>query len=481
MFKLRKYQKEADEDIDEFLFNSSHRKGILVSPVGTGKAWYTAMIANKVDEPVLVIQPNKELLEQNYLKAIEIGLKPTIYSSSMKSKEISNLTYATPMSIVDNLEDFKHFEVVIIDECHMMMSNKLKSGKVSDKGRLSQFLEDVNVKKVIGLTATPIQLVPTMNGSELKMMNRSMRSFWYKAEIFHVTQIPDIHEEFWADITTEIETTDKSKLRLNSTKNDFIIDSVVNQYDYNKTEDKILEKFDYLLKSGISSVLIFVPSIEHAVSLSKRRNDICIVHGKTPIKERNEIVAKFKSKEIKAIVNVDVFSVGFDFPELGGIILARETNSFTVYYQIFGRLVRPVIINGEIVPTKKIMIDLTFNTNRFGDVRSITIEKNDYSNGWAMWNGNMIMTGYPFGDWDMPTRDSLLKKIKKGIISKNENIDDIILSFGKYKNKSIVKSFEKDPAYFIWVYNNVEMDKPWTEIIKKPLEKLIDKHIMHGK
>lgn len=481
MFKLRRYQEEADKDIDDFLLKSSHKKGILVSPVGTGKAWYTAMIAQKINGPVLVIQPNKELLEQNYDKAISVGLNPTIYSSSLNSKEISDLTYATPMSIVNHLEDFKHFEVVIIDEAHMMLTNKLTDGKVSSKGRLSGFLEGVNVKKVIGLTATPVQLVATINGSELKMMTRSMRSFWYKSEIFHITQIKDIHQEFWADIKTEKRPIDKSKLKLNSTKNDFVLDSVIDQYNHNNTEDLILNEYDRLIESNIESVLIFVPSVEQAEKLAKRRKDFAVVHGKLPTKKRQQIVNDFKNKKIKAIVNVDVFSVGFDFPGLGGIILARETNSFTTFYQIFGRLVRPLIVNGVIVPTKKIIIDLTHNSDRFGDVRNITFEKNDYTNGWAMWNGDTLITGYPFGNWDMPKRDSLVTKSTKGIITKYENINDIILSFGKYKNKSLVKSFDKDPSYFVWIMNNVDMNKPWTSVLKEPLEKLIEKNTMHGK
>ena len=33
-FKLRKYQDECKKDIEDFIHNSSHKKGILVSPVG---------------------------------------------------------------------------------------------------------------------------------------------------------------------------------------------------------------------------------------------------------------------------------------------------------------------------------------------------------------------------------------------------------------------------------------------------------------
>lgn len=484
MFKLRDYQDRAKNDIGDFLFNSSYKKGILVAPTGAGKALFTAIIAEMVNEPLLVIQPTKELLEQNLDKAHKIGLNPTVYSASMGVKEISNLTYATPLSIVKKPEDFKHFHTVVIDECHLFSSNKITNGKVSDKGKLSEFLDNINVDKIIGLTATPIQLTPSRNGSELKMMDRSMRSFWYKSDIFHVSQIKDICEKYWANIEFDISNdVDDELLKLNSNGSEFREETVIKNYDYNDTENKIIEKYNTMVDEGIESVLIFVPSVAQGESLVKKNpKNFVLLHSDTPEKERNEIIKAFKSKSIPAVVNVNILATGFDFPELDGIIMARETNSFSVYYQQFGRLVRPILSNGDIIDTNKKFVDLTGNTKRFGDIRNTTFEKNDYTNGWAMWNGDSLMTGYPFGNWNMPTRESLIKKYKKqGVVSYKYKSNNIIIKFGKYKNKDLYKSFEKDPNYFIWMFENIEFNKPWNKELKKPIEKLINKHLMHGK
>ena len=64
---------------------------------------------------------------------------------------------------------------------------------------------------------------------------------------------------------------------------------------------------------------------------------------------------------------------------------------------------------------------------------------------------------------------------------KNETIEDIILNFGKYKGKSLLDSFEKNTNYFIWVRQNFDFSKKYNQELKNILDKLIDKHLAHGK
>ena len=71
--------------------------------------------------------------------------------------------------------------------------------------------------------------------------------------------------------------------------------------------------------------------------------------------------------------------------------------------------------------------------------------------------------------------------INKKIVDKNEKIEDIILNFGKYKGKSLIDSFEKNTNYFIWVRQNFDFSKKYNQELKNILDKLIDKHLAHGK
>jgi DNA repair protein RadD len=478
IFELRDYQQKGKADIGDFLFNSSHRKGLKVNPVGTGKSLDTAIVADLAETPVLCIQPNAELLEQNLEKARAFGFDPSIYSASLGSKTISRLTYATPMSIASKPEDFKEFKTVVVDEAHLNMTNSMKGGKVKDKGKLNEFLEYIQPDKILGLTASPIQTVTNGMGTENKIITRSMRSFWYKSEIFHVTQIPDIQEQYWADIVTDIIDNDTSLLkrkRFNSPE--FDPESIVKQYNANNLENQILEQYENLMSQGIDNTLTFVPSVEQAIALQKKNKNFEVVHEKTPKKERRAIVEAFKRGEITNLLNCMIFTAGFDHPELKALIMARETMSFQLYYQIYGRLVRNIFKDGILHKKTGTLVDLTGNTNRFGGLTNLTFEKNDYTNGWAMWNNDRLLTGHPIGDWEMPHRS---KFIGVPVISNREVIQDYVLSFGKYKDKNLVKTFEKDPRYFVWVLENFK----WTDYnkgLKESIEKLVQKNIMYGK
>jgi hypothetical protein len=107
-------------------------------PTGSGKSLIIASIAEQIDAPLIVFQPTKEILEQNYNKMMDYGIMGvTIYSASMRQKQIGNITLATIGSVYKKPEDFKSFKYVIVDECFpkgTMVDNRpiesLKKGDV---------------------------------------------------------------------------------------------------------------------------------------------------------------------------------------------------------------------------------------------------------------------------------------------------------------------------------------------------------------
>lgn len=118
-FELRPYQKEAVDAGLKFLTGRSRKPGIIVAPCGCGKSLLISKIAHEINRPTLVLQPSKEILEQNYAKAISFGSEPTIYSASCGIKELSAMTYATLKSIKKDVARLKDIGVdtILIDEC----------------------------------------------------------------------------------------------------------------------------------------------------------------------------------------------------------------------------------------------------------------------------------------------------------------------------------------------------------------------------
>lgn len=66
-----------------------------------------------------------------------------------------------------------------------------------------------------------------------------------------------------------------------------------------------------------------------------------VVTADTPDAQRASVLRRFKNREIMQLVNVDLFGEGFDLPALEVVSFARPTESFALYAQQFGRVLRP--------------------------------------------------------------------------------------------------------------------------------------------
>jgi DNA repair protein RadD len=89
-------------------------------------------------------------------------------------------------------------------------------------------------------------------------------------------------------------------------------------------------------------------------------------------KERDQLIADFRSGKIKHMCNVGVLTIGFDFPELDSITLARPTISLGLMYQMIGRGTRP-----SPEKTSCQVIDITENVKKLGRIETIKLEKEE--------------------------------------------------------------------------------------------------------
>lgn len=182
-FKLRPYQEEASKKAVEFFLDKKKNWNALeVLPTASGKSLILADIAARLKDKVLVFSPTKEILEQNYKKYCSYGFdNASIYSASFKSKEISDVTFATIGSVKGHPELFTDFKYILIDEVHLVKP---------ESGMYKEFLDKLK-SKVIGLTATPFRLYSYQNyGSILKFLTRS-RDKIFKELIYYV-QVEDM-------------------------------------------------------------------------------------------------------------------------------------------------------------------------------------------------------------------------------------------------------------------------------------------------
>jgi DNA repair protein RadD len=72
-----------------------------------------------------------------------------------------------------------------------------------------------------------------------------------------------------------------------------------------------------------------------------------IVTANTPPLLRAQILRRFKRREVLQLVNVDLFGEGFDLPACQIVSMVRKTESWPLFVQQFGRVLRP-LLTGEL-------------------------------------------------------------------------------------------------------------------------------------
>ena len=389
-YQLRPYQKQASDAAVAAFTSKQESNGLLILPTGAGKSLVIADIAHRLEGPLLILQPSKEILEQNFAKLQSYGIwDSSIYSASVGYKEINRITFATIGSVMNHMDDFAHFRNVMIDECH---------GVNSKGGQYEEFIHAVP-RKVIGLTATPYRLGRGIDGmSMLKFLTRTRPRIFDR--VLYYCQISELLAKgYLADLNYyDLTSINLEMVKSNSTGADYDEESLKEEYRRSGFYDKLTTTTLRVLrpKSGVprNGVLVFTRFIEEAgelvEKLSSKGIKSAIVTGETPKKEREDIIAGFKSGQIKVVSNVGTLTTGFDYPELDTIILARPTKSLALYYQMIGRAIRPCQGKDGWV------IDLGGSYKRFGNVADLRIECPEGTSKWMITSRGRQLTNVNF-------------------------------------------------------------------------------------
>lgn len=382
MYELRDYQKQAVETAVSFFSTGNKRNGVIVLPTGAGKSLVIANIAHRLDAPVLIFQPSKEILEQNYEKLCSYGIMDVgIFSASFNRKEVRKITFATIGSVKSCKDYFRRFRYVIIDECHYVNA---------EAGMYKDFIETIQCK-VLGLTATPYRLYSNrFYGSMLRFITRTNPRIFNEV-LYHVDVRTLLNRGYLANMNYyQLNVVDTSRLKVNSTGADYTDASLRRHYKEIKFNDSLENIIQRLLVAGRTSILVFTRFIEEAEYIARSCGaKAAVVSSDTNKTDRETILRLFKQKKINVVANVGVLTTGFDFPELATVVLARPTMSLALYYQMCGRAIRPF---GDKVSW---IVDLCGNYKRFGRVDELVLRETKPGI-WAVFSGYKQLTNVYF-------------------------------------------------------------------------------------
>lgn len=351
----RPYQEEAIQAV------ISHVKKRLSPcmvelPTGSGKAYVVSRLAGFFSEvapnkKVLCIAPNAELVEQNHeTYTIQYGFPASIYCASLGKKCIRcQVIFCSPQSALKNIEKIAHMGVsaIILDECQMITESVKKLINAVLEYRIKD--KPVNDKcRIIGTTATPYRMgtgyiygIDATGEDEIVLDEAKAYEPYFSKLVYRVLTGDLIADNYLSKLKIgDIDSSyDTSGLKING-MGKFTSQSVEKAFSGNSKTERIIQ--EVIAKSeGKMGTMIFASTISHAEEImSYLPADSKLVTGQLKKKDRAEIVRSFKNREFKFIVNVDVLTVGVNFPHVDVIAILRATESAGLLQQIIGRELR---------------------------------------------------------------------------------------------------------------------------------------------
>ena len=315
---LRDYQIDICSRVSEAF--EHHRSVMVQMPTGTGKTVVLAELVKRLKMKneglkILIVAHRRELVEQ---------IKATIKRMKMDSRNITVESIQTISRRIDALDFIP--SLVVIDEAHHALAKTYKM--MWDAWPDARFL---------GLTATPCRL----NGKGFTDLFDVLVQSW---------DIPAFIKEKWlstydfVSIKADSRTQQLiSSLKKRGADGDYQVkemDAVLNKRPSIERLYNCVMEYAHNRKGFVYAI-----NIDHARSIAEYYQEQGVnavaIDSHTPVKERERIISSFRSGGLQVLVNVDIFSEGFDCPDVEFIQLARPTLSLAKYLQMVGRGLRP--------------------------------------------------------------------------------------------------------------------------------------------
>ena len=322
--ELFDYQEDMKSRIEKAL--CLHRSVMAQMPTGTGKTYLlTAVIDSFVranpKAKVWIVAHRRELVSQ----IDETVRKFHSYSSATSSL----LSSVKAMSIQWLMRHYDEIEeepgLIVIDEAHHALAKTYK-----------EMWERFPKAKFLGLTATPCRL----NGKGFTDLFDVLVQSWGVPEFISKGRLATYDfVSIKSDGVTQRLIDSLQKRGADGDYQNKEMDMLLNKKPSIERLYRSLEEFGKDRKG-----IVYAINISHAQKITKLYQEHGVkaiaIDSKTPATERQQDIEAFKKGDIQVLVNVDIFSEGFDCPDVEFVQLARPTLSLAKYLQMVGRGLR---------------------------------------------------------------------------------------------------------------------------------------------
>ena len=323
--KLYDYQEDMKGRIEGEL--RLHRSVMAQMPTGTGKTYLlTAVIdsfvSNNPMEKVWIVAHRRELVSQ----IDETVRKSHSYFASNTSSLLSSVKAMSIQWLMRHYDEIEEEPgMIVIDEAHHALAKTYK-----------EMWERFPNAKFLGLTATPCRL----NGKGFTDLFDILVQSWSVPEFISKGRLATYDfVSIKSDGMTQRLIDSLQKRGADGDYQNKEMDMLLNKKPNIERLYQSLEEFGKDRKG-----IVYAINISHAQKITKlyQENGVkaIAIDSKTPATERQQDIEAFKKGDIQVLVNVDIFSEGFDCPDVEFVQLARPTLSLAKYLQMVGRGLR---------------------------------------------------------------------------------------------------------------------------------------------
>jgi superfamily II DNA or RNA helicase len=313
----RPYQIDCKKAIKE-AYDNGITEQLIVQATGTGKRMASIDIMRHFPRSLfiahreeLIMQPYEEL-QQKY--PMQVGIvKGPLFEIDKK------IVIASVQTLYNRLDkiDPQLFDYIVIDEAHHYLSKSYLASARHFRPKL-----------LTGWTATPKRL----DGLSLSNL--------FEKIVFEYRIDDGIKDNWLAPIEAYQIKTRVNLKGVKRTAGDFNLKDLSERVDIPERNEMIVQK--YLQYSKGEQAIAFCVDIDHTVNLRDKFKEAgisCESVSSDPIRcpNRTELVSDFKQGKIQVLTNVNILTEGFDYEDIGIVIMARPTQSETLYVQAIGR------------------------------------------------------------------------------------------------------------------------------------------------
>jgi superfamily II DNA or RNA helicase len=342
--KLRHYQQAAVDAV--FAEWEEHPSTLIVMATGTGKTVVFSKVAERLDGRSIIVAHREELVHQAAAKIHTVtGEKPEIEMNVSRADTHiftrSKCVVASIQTLLANdcarLKRFRpqDFRGLIIDEAHHAVADGYRTV-------IDHFRENPDLR-ILGVTATP-------DRADEQAMGKVFGSCAFDYGILDA-----INDGYLVPITQKmisVHGLDYSEVRTTAGDlNGADVASVM------ASEEILHQMVDATLREARwRKLIMFAPPgfkktengffrvSERIAEIFDRQRHGCVrlVSQSTETDERRQILRDFRDNRFQTLLNVGVFTEGFDEPSIEVVSCGRATKSRSLYSQMIGRGTRPL-------------------------------------------------------------------------------------------------------------------------------------------